>query len=83
MPTLQTMANNVVEPQKRGSANATFITAFDIGIGGGSMLLGFVAELTSLAGMYLISAGILVAALVLFFFFVIKYYKSHRITVPL
>ncbi len=80
MPTLQTMANNVVEPQKRGAANATFITAFDIGIGGGSMLLGFVAELTSLTKMYLISAGILAIALSLFFLFVIRYYKTHKIT---
>jgi predicted MFS family arabinose efflux permease len=55
MPTLQAMANNVVEPQRRGAANATFITAFDIGIGGGSMLLGMLAEFTSLKSMYLAS----------------------------
>jgi MFS family permease len=67
MPTLQTMANNVVEPQRRGAANATFITAFDIGIGGGSMLLGLLAEFTSLKSMYLVSGGIMIAA-VLFFF---------------
>lgn len=75
MPTLQTMANNVVEPQKRGAANATFITAFDIGIGGGSMLLGLVAEHSSLKIMYLISAAILVVSVLMYFGYVHEYYK--------
>jgi MFS family permease len=80
MPTLQAMTNNVVEPQRRGAANATFITAFDIGIGGGSMLLGLLAEFTSLKSMYLASAGIMIAALLLFFMLVLRFYKRFRIT---
>lgn len=79
MPTLQTMANNVVEPQRRGAANATFITAFDIGIGGGSMVLGLLAEFTSLKGMYLGSSGILIIAVILFFAFVLSFYKRNRV----
>lgn len=79
MPTLQTMANNVVEPQKRGAANATFITAFDIGIGGGSMLLGIVAEFSSLKTMYIVSAMILVVSVVLYFGFVQGFYERKRI----
>ena len=80
MPTLQTMANNVVEPQRRGAANATFITAFDIGIGGGSMLLGFFAELTSLKGMYLASAVLVMVSLALFFVFVHGFYERNKLT---
>jgi MFS family permease len=80
MPTLQAMTNNVVEPQRRGAANATFITAFDIGIGGGSMLLGLLAEFTSLKSMYLASAGIMIAALLLFFMLVLRFYRRYRIT---
>lgn len=80
MPTLQTMANNVVEPQRRGAANATFITAFDIGIGGGSMLLGLLAEFTSLKSMYLASAGIMIAAVLFFFMLVLRFYNRYRIT---
>jgi len=81
MPTLQTMANNVVEPQRRGAANATFITAFDIGIGGGSMLLGIIAEMTSLKGMYLLSSVILLVSVVLFFVWVLEFYRKHKITI--
>lgn len=83
MPTLQTMANNVVEPQRRGAANATFITAFDIGIGGGSMLLGLLAELTSLKSMFLISSWILALTLLLFFGFVRKFYEKKKLLKPL
>ncbi|MBE0662128.1 MAG: MFS transporter [Bacteroidales bacterium] len=79
MPTLQTMANNVVESHRRGAANATFITAFDIGIGGGSMVLGLLAELTSLKGMYLVSSGILIIAVILFFTFVLGFYRRNRV----
>lgn len=81
MPTLQTMANNVVEPHRRGAANATFITAFDIGIGGGSMLLGWIAELITLKGMYLVSSGILICSVVLFFSWVLRFYLKNRILV--
>jgi MFS family permease len=79
MPSLQTMANNVVNARRRGAANATFITAFDIGIGGGAMLLGIVAELSSYRGMFLVSSVILVASSVLFFAFVLGFYKRKRI----
>jgi MFS family permease len=77
MPSLQAMANNVVEPQRRGAANATFISAFDIGIGGGAMLLGLVAEMSSLEGMFLFSALLLLIALVIFFAYVMRFYKKH------
>ena len=80
MPALQTMANNVVEPQRRGAANATFITAFDIGIGGGSMLLGILAEFTSLKEMYLACAGILILSVLLFFGFVLRFYYRNKLT---
>ncbi len=78
MPSLQTMANNVVNAQRRGAANATFITAFDIGIGGGAMLLGMVAELSSYKGMFLVSSAILVVSTVLFFVFVLGFYRRRR-----
>ncbi len=79
MPTLQTMANNVVDSRMRGAANATFITAFDIGIGAGSLLLGFIAQWTSLACMYLLSALIVFAALAIYTFFVQQFYERKRL----
>ncbi|GMK41217.1 MFS transporter [Paenibacillus sp. CCS19] len=51
-PSLQAWILNRVEPAKRGPANATFYSMFDLGIGGGAMLLGQLAEATSYAAMY-------------------------------
>jgi MFS family permease len=51
-PSLQAWTINRAEPNRRGAANATFYNAFDLGIGGGGMVLGAVAGVTSYAQMY-------------------------------
>ncbi|WP_240523237.1 MFS transporter [Bacillus cereus] len=43
-PALQVAMIRLASPEKRGIANATFFTAFDLGIGLGSILLGFVSK---------------------------------------
>lgn len=42
-PALQVAMLTIVDPSKRGVANATFFTAFDLGIGLGANLLGAVS----------------------------------------
>ncbi len=79
MPTLMAMANNVVEKHRRGAANATVITAFDLGIGSGSILLGFLSERITLGYTYLSCTLILAFA---FFYFLLKgysFYENHLI----
>ncbi len=58
-PTAIAMAINKVKPFRRGAANATVFSAFDLGIGLGSILLGLLSKAIGLAGMYL-SCGILI-----------------------
>lgn len=65
-PSLQAMAVQKLSPQRRGAANGTFYSAFDLGIGAGSILGGIVAQALSYSQMYLtasLPAGI---ALVLY-----------------
>lgn len=76
MPTLQTMANNVVDKQRRGSANATIFTAFDIGIALGSLLLGFLADWINLGNTYLTCSVIIFVALIYFLIKVNSYYTA-------
>jgi predicted MFS family arabinose efflux permease len=45
-PSLQALAVLLSPPEKRGSANATFFTGFDLGIGLGSILWGVIAGAT-------------------------------------
>lgn len=75
-PTLQTMVINMVGPQRRGVANSTYFSAIDLGIGTGSIVLGWLAEGTSIGTMYLASALILLIPLAYFFLHVLKDYNS-------
>lgn len=55
-PSLLAWAVNSAEPARRGSANATYFSAFDIGIGLGSVVLGNIGEFLSYSQMYRISS---------------------------
>ncbi len=62
-PSLQAMAVRTVPPFRRGTANATFMVGFDLGIGIGSIIWGVVAQLTGYQAIYLwamVPAGIAV-----------------------
>jgi MFS family permease len=82
MPTLMAMANNVVDKHRRGAANATIITAFDLGIGLGSVWLGFLSERTTLGNTYLSCTLILAFAFVYFLWKGYSFYENHRIKEP-
>jgi len=77
MPTLQTMANNVVSVRRRGAANATLITAFDLGIGMGSLGLGFLSEEIGFDGMYLVCMALTIIAMIYYFLHVRGFYERN------
>ncbi|WP_347489794.1 MFS transporter [Desulfoscipio sp. XC116] len=56
MPSMQALAVKDVVPARRGTANSTFFSAFDLGIGLGAVMWGAVAQATSYAVMYQLSA---------------------------
>lgn len=67
LPIFQAMINTLVPPHKRGAANATFMTSFDLGIFLGLLItstlqthLGWPGTYLSLAGSILISAFIFI-----------------------
>ena len=66
-PSLQAMAVIAVPPQRRGAANGTFMSGFDLGIGVGSILCGFVAKLTGYSVMYLLTLLPVTVAFALYF----------------
>lgn len=65
-PALQAWAVNSVENNRRGMANATFFSAFDLGVGLGAMTYGFVAEVFNYSTIYFTSAFSVTLALILF-----------------
>lgn len=66
-PSIQTIAINQVQPEKRGTATATFFTFFDGGIGLGSFTLGIVATYIGLSELYLYSGLMVLFTLVLYY----------------
>lgn len=55
-PSLLAWAVNSAEPARRGAANATYFSAFDIGIGLGSVVLGNIGGFLSYSQMYRVSS---------------------------
>jgi predicted MFS family arabinose efflux permease len=66
-PTTLALAINRVEPFRRGVANGTILTAFDLGVGLGSILLGILSDHIGLSYMYLACALLVVVPLLLFY----------------
>lgn len=64
---LQTMSIAGVPSERLGAANATFLTAFDCGIGLGSIILGVVSSNVGYSEMYLWAATSAVIAFILYF----------------
>ncbi|WP_313638754.1 MFS transporter [Paenibacillus sp. FSL K6-0276] len=75
-PALQVAMIRLAPPVKRGVANATFLTAFDLGIGLGAILLGFVSQLMGYQMVFITCAISGFISLVLFILFVKKTLKT-------
>lgn len=62
-PALQAANLRLAPPERRGVASASFMTAFDLGIGLGSIVLGWVSQYTGYETLFLVCAGsVLVSA---------------------
>ncbi len=55
-PSMQALAVRNAEPNRRGAVNSTFFSAFDLGIGGGAMVWGIVAQITGYPLIYAIAS---------------------------
>lgn len=74
MPTISTMTMNIVEAHNRGKANATVMTALDVGMGAGAFVLGIVLQYTSYSFMYITLAFILLVPIAFYVLFEKKRY---------
>ncbi|MBU3131947.1 MFS transporter [Clostridium gasigenes] len=74
-PALQVAIIRLAKPEKIGVANATFFTAFDLGIGLGSISLGFVSQLMGYQALFIVCAVSALISLLYFTVFVKKTLK--------
>jgi MFS family permease len=65
-PTFQAMVNELVPRERRGAANSTYFTAFDLGIAAGSVSVGVVSDKIGLAGAFLVCSVLCGVGLIFF-----------------
>lgn len=66
VPAFQSLVVNVAPHHLRGTANSTYLTCFDIGVGIGMLSAGFIASRIDLATAYLVSSGCCFLALLFY-----------------
>lgn len=69
-PALQAATIRLARPDRKGVANASLLTATDLGIGMGAIMLGWVSQYTSYQVLFTVSAVSVAISLLLFAFFV-------------
>ncbi|MCD7982458.1 MAG: MFS transporter [Clostridiales bacterium] len=67
-PVLQSMAIHIAPPERRGSANSTFLCAYDVGIGGGGAIAGFLISGFGYHNMFLIQSCAAIVSILLYVF---------------
>jgi predicted MFS family arabinose efflux permease len=71
-PALQAATIRLARPDRKGVANASLLTAVDLGIGLGAIMLGWVSQYTSYQVLFTVSTVSVTFSLLLFIF-------AHRI----
>jgi MFS family permease len=79
-PILSALIVSLAPPERRGAANATFAIAMDLGIGLGSILMGFIIQKLGYESMYGISAIFAGVALVVYYALLRKRMPHHPVS---
>ena len=77
-PAYNTLFINLAPNSRRATANATYLTGWDVGIGGGMLLGGVIAEY-DYALCYVVGAVLILAALLFFVSQVTPHFQRHRL----
>jgi predicted MFS family arabinose efflux permease len=75
-PALQAATIRLARPDRRGVANASLLTATDLGIGLGAIMLGWVSQYMNYQVLFTVSAVSVAFSLLLFIFFVKRLLKN-------
>lgn len=78
-PAFQTMFINLAPNSKRGTANSTLLTAWDLGVGLGIILGGWLAEMWGYHAAFWSASLVNIFGVAFFFLYVRKHYLSHRV----
>lgn len=77
-PLFQSFVTGTTPAPKRGAANATYLLSYDIGIGIGSLLMGFMQESIGLANGFALTAIAYAAGGLIYIMYVERYYQKLK-----
>ncbi len=77
-PAFNTLFINLAPNSRRATANATYLTGWDVGIGCGMLLGGFLSEWTY-ALCYIVGVGLVVVSFTLFIKYVTPHFHAHKL----
>lgn len=77
-PLFQSFVTGTTPAPQRGVANATYLLSYDIGIGIGSLLMGFMQESIGLSKGFALTAIAYVIGALIYIFYADGYYKKLR-----
>lgn len=78
-PAFQTMLINLAEHNQRGTANATYFTFWDLGIGLGTAVGGIIIDKLNFGWLYAICAGALVLGVIYFATVSAAYFEKNKL----
>lgn len=77
-PLFQSFVTGTTPAPKRGVANATYLLSYDIGIGIGSLLMGFMQESIGLSNGFALTVVAYVIGFIVYLLYVDKYYEKLK-----
>lgn len=80
-PALQTIYVNMAPASKRGTANSTYLTGFDIGIGTGMLFGAYLEDHYGFENMYLFTASLCFIGLIMYRLNSIRVYEKNKLLV--
>ena len=78
-PAYNTLFVNLAPNNQRGTATSTYLTSWDVGIGIGMVMGGFIAEVSSFNQAYLVGACLTIVSLIYFHCKVTPHFNSHKL----
>jgi MFS family permease len=78
-PTFQAMVNELIHRERRGAANSTYFTAFDLGIASGTVVVGLLADKIGLSGAFAVCAGCCLLGLAFFTLHTLPHFLRTRL----
>jgi len=78
MPTSQAAINCLVKSTERGAANSTYLISYDLGVGAGSLIIGFLSDTVSLGEIYRYTVVLIVLAAGIFMLHALPHYHRNR-----